>query len=57
MAIGDQDNDIDMIAWAGVGVAMGNASPGARDAADQIAPPVDEDGAAWAIEQFVLNQA
>ena len=34
MAIGDQDNDASMIAWAGVGVAMGNGSPGVKDVAD-----------------------
>lgn len=56
MAIGDQDNDIDMIAWAGLGVAMGNASPGAKAAADYIAPPISRQGAAWAIEQFILKR-
>lgn len=55
MAIGDQDNDIEMIAWAGLGVAMGNASPGAKAAADHVAPAIGEDGAAWAIERFILN--
>lgn len=56
MAIGDQDNDIAMIKWAGLGVAMGNASIGAKAAADFIAPPISEDGAAWAIEHFVLGE-
>lgn len=56
MAIGDQDNDIEMIAWAGLGVAMGNASAGAKAAADHVAPAIGEDGAAWAIEQFILNE-
>lgn len=56
MAIGDQDNDIDMIKWAGVGVAMGNGSAGAKAAADFIAPPISEDGAAWAIEHFVMGR-
>lgn len=55
MAIGDQDNDVPMIAWAGLGVAMGNASPASKAAADWIAPPVTEDGAAVAIERFVLS--
>jgi len=55
MAVGDQDNDVSMIAWAGVGVAMGNASPAAKAAADWIAPPLADDGAAVAIERFVLN--
>jgi Cof subfamily protein (haloacid dehalogenase superfamily) len=56
MAIGDQDNDIPMITWAGFSVAMGNGSPAVKAAADWIAPPVTEDGAAVAIERFVLNE-
>ncbi|MBN1993266.1 MAG: HAD family phosphatase [Anaerolineae bacterium] len=56
MAIGDQDNDVEMIAWAGLGVAMGNASPGAKAAADYIAPSVQAEGAAWAIERFILGE-
>ena len=55
MAIGDQDNDMTMIAWAGVGVAMGNASPATLAAADWIAPPISADGAAAAIERFILS--
>ena len=55
MAIGDQDNDIEMIAWAGLGVAMGNASEGVKAVADVIAPPLSEEGAAWAIERFILD--
>jgi hypothetical protein len=54
MAVGDHDNDVSMIAWAGLGVAMGNASPAAKAAADVIAPPLEEEGAAWAIERYVL---
>jgi hydroxymethylpyrimidine pyrophosphatase-like HAD family hydrolase len=44
-----------MLAWAGVGVAMGGASPAAQSAADWIAPGVADDGAAVAIEKFVLT--
>jgi Cof subfamily protein (haloacid dehalogenase superfamily) len=57
MAVGDQDNDLSMIAWAGLGVAMGNASPAAKAAADVIAPSLEADGAAWAIERYVLGKA
>jgi Cof subfamily protein (haloacid dehalogenase superfamily) len=56
MAIGDQDNDAEMIAWAGLGVAMGNGSAAAKAASDWVAPPVSEDGAAVAIECFVLEE-
>ena len=56
MAIGDQDNDIPMVAWAGTGVAMGDGSPAVRARADWIAPTLAEDGAAVAIERFVLGR-
>jgi len=55
MAVGDQDNDAPMIAWAGLGVAMGNGSPACQAAADWIAPSFAEDGAAVAIERWALN--
>lgn len=55
MAVGDQGNDVSMLHWAGIGVAMGNASPEAKAAADWIAPPFSDDGAAVAIERFILN--
>ena len=54
MAIGDQDNDAPMIAWAGVGVAMAGGSMAARSVADWIAPTLAEDGAAHAIERYIL---
>jgi hypothetical protein len=54
MAVGDNDNDVPMIEWAGWGVATGNASQAAKSAADWIAPTVKEDGAAVAIEKFML---
>jgi len=56
MAIGDQGNDTDMVAWAGLGVAMGNAVPQVKAVADYVAPPVDEDGVAVAIERFLLSE-
>lgn len=55
MAIGDQENDVSMIECAGIGVAMGNATESAKAVADVIAPSVEADGAAWAIEKYILN--
>ena len=55
MAVGDQGNDVPMVRWAGVGVAMGNASPAVKSVADWIAPSFSEDGVAAAIERFVLG--
>lgn len=57
MAIGDQGNDVSMIAWAGVGVAMGNGSRAAKAVADWIAPPFSENGTAVAIERFILGRS
>jgi Cof subfamily protein (haloacid dehalogenase superfamily) len=54
MAVGDNDNDVPMIEWAGLGVTIGNASPAAIAAANWIAPPVYEDGAAITIEKFLF---
>lgn len=56
MAIGDSENDRSMVAWAGLGVAIGNATAVVKAAATVIAPPQVEDGAAWAIEQYVLGE-
>jgi Cof subfamily protein (haloacid dehalogenase superfamily) len=55
MAIGDQGNDATMIAWAGLGVAMGNAREDIKSLAGWVAPTVEDDGAAIAIEKFVLG--
>jgi 5-amino-6-(5-phospho-D-ribitylamino)uracil phosphatase len=57
MAIGDAPNDVGMLRWAGLGVAVGNAWPQAREAADAIVPANDEDGVAIAIRRFVLGDA
>ena len=46
LAIGDGRNDIELLRWAGRGVAMGQAPDVVKEAADAVAPPVTEDGAA-----------
>jgi hypothetical protein len=53
-AVGDALNDKPMIAWAGMGCAMGNADPEVKEVADVIAPSNDEDGLAWFIREHVL---
>jgi len=53
MAVGDQENDLPMIQWAGTGVAMGNAAPIVQQAANWVAPSLHEDGAAAALERFI----
>lgn len=54
MAIGDNFNDLEMISYAGIGVAMGNAPDEVKAIAQWVAPTVEEDGVAAAIEEFVL---
>ncbi|MBM2616954.1 HAD family phosphatase [Actinoplanes sp. LDG1-06] len=46
VAFGDMPNDIPMLAWAGHGVALGNAHPALKEVADEIGPTNDEDGVA-----------
>lgn len=53
MAIGDNDNDLEMLQEAGIGVAMGNAEQSIQKAADFVTKTNDEDGVAFAIEQWV----
>ncbi len=54
LAVGDSGNDVEMLRFAGVGVAMRNATPEARAAADCSTASNDEDGVALAIEKFAL---
>lgn len=56
MAIGDHDSDAALLQWAGIGVAMGNASPSAKAAADVITSSNLRDGVAEALEQWVLGR-
>ncbi len=54
MAIGDGENDLEMIQLAGIGVAVGNANQKLKEAADQVVASNDKDGVAEAVESFVL---
>lgn len=55
MALGDSGNDITMLHLAGLGIAMGNAPETVKAAADHVTDTNDRDGAAKAIEEFVLK--
>jgi Cof subfamily protein (haloacid dehalogenase superfamily) len=56
MAIGDGHNDLDMITWAGHGVAMPSSPAAVIEAARTVAATLAYDGAARAIERYVLGQ-
>lgn len=53
VAFGDNRNDVEMLQWAGLGVAMGNGVREAREAADAIAASNDEDGLALFLEDLL----
>ncbi|MCY0880795.1 MAG: HAD family hydrolase [Firmicutes bacterium] len=57
LAIGDGENDIDMLQVAGWGVAMGQAPACVKRAADVVAPSFQEKGALWALQHFVTGKA
>jgi Cof subfamily protein (haloacid dehalogenase superfamily) len=53
LAFGDADNDIDMLRFAGHGVAVGGMSGEVREAADEVVPGVDEDGVARYVDKLL----
>ena len=54
MAMGDANNDIEMLEFAGLGIAMGNASDHVKSHADVVTASNKEDGVARAIEKYIL---
>lgn len=52
-SVGDGLNDVEMLAMVGTGVAMGNGCEEARRAAKYIAPDVEADGLAWAVDKIL----
>lgn len=52
MAFGDADNDLEMLCFAGIGVAMGNAFQSVKEAADYVTDHVDCDGIERALQHF-----
>lgn len=54
IAVGDGSNDRELLACAGLSVAMGNASEDLKKTADYVAPDNEHDGLARALERFVL---
>ena len=54
MAFGDGENDIEMLKWAHIGVAMGNADENVKKNANYITTHIDEDGIDQALKHFNL---
>ncbi|EHJ52529.1 Cof-type HAD-IIB family hydrolase [Streptococcus macacae] len=57
MAMGDEENDLTMLRWAGLGVAMANGTAAAKQAADAVTARTNEQsGVAEAIEKYILKE-
>jgi Cof subfamily protein (haloacid dehalogenase superfamily) len=54
VAFGDMPNDVPMLQWAGLGVAMGNAHPDAVEAANEVTADNNDDGVARVLERWWL---
>ena len=54
IAFGDAGNDLEMLQFAGIGVAMGNGTQDAKQAADYITKDVKEDGLYHGFAKFGL---
>jgi Cof subfamily protein (haloacid dehalogenase superfamily) len=54
IAFGDEDNDLEMIEWAGLGVAMGNANPILKQVADRVTDTNENNGISLILEEFLL---
>jgi hypothetical protein len=57
VAFGDGENDIELLEWAGFGVAVANADPRVLAVADWVSPPAAEEGVAQVIEAVLDSRA
>ena len=55
VAFGDYPNDIPLLTWAGLGVAMANAHPDVLAIADEVTASNDEDGVALVLERLATG--
>ncbi|WP_338075024.1 HAD family hydrolase [Kineococcus vitellinus] len=56
LAVGDGRNDVEMLRWAGRGVAMGNAPAEVQAVADEVTASVDDDGLALVLEELLARR-
>jgi Cof subfamily protein (haloacid dehalogenase superfamily) len=57
VAFGDGENDVELLEWAGYGVAVANAHRRVLDIADLVCPSADEEGVAQVIEAFLDSRS
>jgi Cof subfamily protein (haloacid dehalogenase superfamily) len=57
VAFGDGENDIQLVDWAGYGVAVENAHDHVKEVADFVCPAVDDEGVAQVIEAYLDSRA
>jgi Cof subfamily protein (haloacid dehalogenase superfamily) len=55
VAFGDGENDVELVEWAGYGVAVANAHDRVKEASDFVCPSVDEEGVAQVLEAFLAR--
>jgi Cof subfamily protein (haloacid dehalogenase superfamily) len=55
VAIGDQENDMSMIEFAGIGIAMGSGKTELKEMADFVTKPFEEDGFTYAMNQLIFK--
>jgi Cof subfamily protein (haloacid dehalogenase superfamily) len=56
VAFGDGENDVELVDWAGYGVAVANAHERVLAVADFVCPPVEEEGVAQVIEAYLHSR-
>jgi Cof subfamily protein (haloacid dehalogenase superfamily) len=57
IGFGDGENDLELLEWAGYGVAVANADPRLRALADYVCPSVEEEGVAQVIETLLAERS
>jgi hypothetical protein len=55
IGFGDGENDVELLEWAGYGVAVANAHERVKDVADFVCPSVDDEGVAQVLEAFLAR--
>jgi Cof subfamily protein (haloacid dehalogenase superfamily) len=56
IAFGDGENDVELVEWAGYGVAVGNASPRVKAVADWVCPSAEHEGVAAVLESLLNSK-